>query len=927
MATTNPPQEFCPYKGLAPYVEKDRAYFFGRDRDQEIIISNLYASHLTVLYGASGVGKSSVLLAGVVPQLRGIPRIAVVVFRNWQDLSFVPALKQEVIKAVGESIAKEGRDANTLSIDPSLPLDEFLARAARTLGGPIFLIFDQFEEYFLYHPFTDDTDAFEAEFARAVNRRDVDVNFLLSLREDGLSKLDRFQGRIPTLLSNMLRLEHLDRAAAKDAITLPLDEYNRTSGNGNPVTIEPSLIEGLLHDLSSVTVASDQGGQGAVSGDGYQPVKANVSIETPFLQMVLTRLWDEEKAAGSRVLRVDTFVKLGRAENIARTHLDKIMEKLTDQERTTAANVLRYLVTPSGSKIAQEPGALVSWAEMKAADVEGILRRLSAADTRILRTVQVPGQPLRYEIFHDVMAQAILDWRTRYEQEQDRLKAERKIAAQRALAEEELVRQRKQARRSKLVAVGLALIALVMVVLAVIALRARSTARARELAAFSTSQLETDPELSLLLAIEAIKMRQNRKAIDALKAALLESQVSAILGTKKGKRIAAVSFSPDGKYVVTGGWDGAVRVWDSKNGNPVGSLPGSTGQVNSASFSADGKYVVSANSDAKVLIWEGWSTSTPTLVKTIVEPKGLMTAAFSPDGELIVTGGAEGKVRVWQWKNDQQDPATRPELDVRQAVTDTEKRRATEASAALPPGTPAQPGSTTETPVSSEPTPNPTATAGSGPGKPILVYEAGFNPADPDYIVVAGLERRAALVWNWKKELSADNPVSLLGHRFAVYDAEFSRDGKYVVTGSDDSTAMVWDLKNPEKALKTLDLGTFRVRGVSFSPNDNGKFVATASYDKFGRLWPWSLGQPAPGEPSQIVIFRGHSGLVMCTAISPDGKFMVTGSDDGTARVWRTERVDKQRIDSSSAEELLKLALTQVTRGLTPEEKSKYLDN
>ena len=652
-------------------MEKDRAYFFGRERDQEIIISNLYASHLTVLYGASGVGKSSVLLAGVVPQLRGEPRLATVVFRNWQDASFVPALKQEVLSAVQESLGSVAGDAGAFTIDASLPLDEFLGRAARAVRGPIFLIFDQFEEYFLYHPLSQDTETFEAEFARAVNRRDVDVNFLLSLREDGLSKLDRFQGRIPTLLSNMLRLEHLDRAAAKDAITKPLDEYNRVVKKEQAVTIEPGLIEGLLHDLSSVTVASEQAGQGAVSGDGYQPLVTGVSIETPFLQMVLTRLWDEEKAAGSHVLRIDTFMKLGRAENIARTHLDKIMEKLTDQERCTAASILHYLVTPSGSKIAQEPAALVSWSELKEEEVDAILRRLSASDTRILRTVQVPGQPMRYEIFHDVMAQAILDWRTRYEQEQKRLEAERENAAERARSEEELARQHKRTKRSRLVAAGLALLTVLMVFLAAKAYLAKYTARSRELTAFSTSQLEKDPELSLLLAIEAVKTRDIKKAVDALKAALLESQVSAVMGTQKGKRIAAVSFSPDGKYVVTGSWDQTVRVWDASNGNPVSLLAGSTKEVNSASFSADGRYIVTAGKDMTVRIWERWQTSSPTLVKTFTEANELNTAAFSPDGEFIVTGGAEGKVRVWEWKKVPLDSKPKAELDVASVVAST----------------------------------------------------------------------------------------------------------------------------------------------------------------------------------------------------------------------------------------------------------------
>lgn len=921
-------RDFCPYKGLAPYTENDRAYFFGRERDQEIIISNLYASHLTVLYGASGVGKSSVLLAGVVPQLRGETRIALVVFRDWQDATFIPALKQQVFLAVGESIGKEGRDAKTLVLDTSLPLDEFLARAALTLGGPIFLVFDQFEEYFLYHPFSDDTELFEAEFARAVNRRDVDVNFLLSLREDGLSKLDRFQGRIPTLLSNMLRLEHLDRDSAKDAIVKPLEEYNRGKSQEDLVTIEPALVEGLLLDLSSVTVASDRAGQGEISGDGYQPVSSDVSIETPFLQMVLTRLWDEERSMRSRILRLETFVNLGRAVNIAKTHLDKIMGKLTDQERATAASVLHYLVTPSGSKIAQEPAALVSWAELNADDVESILRRLSSSDTRILRTVQAPGQPLRYEIFHDVIAQAILDWRTRYVQEQDRLEAERKIEAERARAETELARQHKKANRSRLVAAGLALLTIAMIFLAIKAFLAKYTARSRELSAFSTSQLEKDPELSLLLAIEAVNTRQNDKSLDALRAALLESQVSAVMRTKAGNRVAAVAFSPDGKYVVAGSWDHAVRVWNSANGAPVTTLPGPTGQVNCVSFSADGKYVIAADSDAKVYIWDGWQTSTPNLIKTLTEPRGLLSASFSHDGEFIVTGGAEGKVRVWAWKTDPAEPTPRAELDVALALSLATANPTPTPTPELSPATQLQSAHARFSPVAfqepdAQPSTSPSPTTTSGTPKPVSIFKAEFNPANGDYIVIAGLDRRAALVWNWKEATTIDNPVRLVGHRFAVYDADFSRDGQYVVTGSDDGTTRVWDLMKPKSPAQTLDLNTIRVRGVAFSPD--GKIVATANYDNLGRLWEWRFGQPKANSPTRMIFLRGHTDLLFCVAFSPDGQFVVTGSGDGTARVWRTRRLDKN-LESMTPDDLLKLAKDHVTRSLTPDERHKYLD-
>src|SRR5215210_2416014 len=132
--SANLPPAFCPYKGLQPYTEADRAFFFGRERDAAIIISNIYAAPLTILYGESGVGKSSVLLAGAVPELRETPRVAVGVFRNWQDAGFVAGLKTEVLRAVSESTGKQ------VSIDTELPLDEFLSKASRALRGPIFLI-------------------------------------------------------------------------------------------------------------------------------------------------------------------------------------------------------------------------------------------------------------------------------------------------------------------------------------------------------------------------------------------------------------------------------------------------------------------------------------------------------------------------------------------------------------------------------------------------------------------------------------------------------------------------------------------------------------------------------------------------------------------------------------------------------------------
>jgi hypothetical protein len=313
MATNTPP-DFCPYKGLQPYTEADRAYFFGRARDQEIVASNLYAAPLTILYGASGVGKASVLLAGVVPELRQTPRLAVVVFRAWQDENFLAALKAQTLDAAQKSLGKP------IAVDTNLPFDDFVNECAKALRGNIFFILDQFEEYFLYHaPTTDDT-GFDAEFARAVNRREIAANVLLGMREDSLSRLDRLKRRIANLLGNLLRLEHLDHDAAVSAIRKPLAEYNRhLLPEQAPVSIEDELVETIITQVQTGSVALGR------SGVGQLVESAATRVETPYLQLGMTRLWEEECRAGSHVLRLVMFKRLGGAQPIVRTHLDTTM--------------------------------------------------------------------------------------------------------------------------------------------------------------------------------------------------------------------------------------------------------------------------------------------------------------------------------------------------------------------------------------------------------------------------------------------------------------------------------------------------------------------------------------------------------------------------------------------------------------------------
>ncbi|MFL6207880.1 MAG: hypothetical protein ACJ74W_03480 [Pyrinomonadaceae bacterium] len=411
------PQRRAPYQGLIPYSEDDAPFFFGREKETRLIIANLFAAPLTLLYGASGVGKSSVLRAGVAYQLRQRDELAqreelpqrdkllVVVFNTWQG-DPVRGLKASVAEA-----AAHGTTAGEVA-DDATALADFLSATAARLPGRLMIILDQFEEYFLYHP---QENAFDAEFPRAL-AESAPINFLISIREDALAKLDRFEGRIPTLFDNYLRLDHLDRTAARAAIEQPIAQYNRTlAAAGEQVSIEAPLVEAVLEQVKTGQVVLGERGRGVVGGQSESADEAR--IETPYLQLVMMRLWDEEQRANSRTLRLATLQRLGGAERIVRTHLDAVMRRLPWSQRRVATRVFHYLVTPSGSKIAHTARDLASYSGVGLKHVTPLLQRLAAPDLRLLRSVE--GAPStqeenRYEIFHDVLAPAIIDWRYRH---------------------------------------------------------------------------------------------------------------------------------------------------------------------------------------------------------------------------------------------------------------------------------------------------------------------------------------------------------------------------------------------------------------------------------------------------------------------------------------------------------------------------------
>jgi hypothetical protein len=420
--------ETSPYKGLVPFAEDDAAFFFGRDQERELVIANLMASRFTVIYGGSGVGKSSLLRAGVKHRLRqvarenlrssGTPQLGIVVFSAWRD-DPTPLLRQSITRAVAE--AWQVPESGETETAGERPLDEVLLRAAESVDGEIIVMLDQFEEYFLYHAEEHAANRFVVELPRAIANEGVRASFLVSIREDALAKLDAFEDRIPNLFGNLLRIDHLDRDAARRAIEEPIAMYNRRASPS--ASIEPALVETVLDEVRIGRV---------ILGGPHQvaPTQSPERIETPYLQLVMQRLWEDATSAGEPSLRLETLQRLGGAEQIVHTHLDATMDAMSARERDVAARIFSFLVTPSGTKIAHSGPDLAAYAAVPLSELDPVLAKLSAA--RVLMPVAPSSEQdaVRYEIYHDVLAAAIVDWRSRYLHDRERDVAGRQLAVE-----------------------------------------------------------------------------------------------------------------------------------------------------------------------------------------------------------------------------------------------------------------------------------------------------------------------------------------------------------------------------------------------------------------------------------------------------------------------------------------------------------------
>jgi WD40 repeat protein len=319
------------------------------------------------------------------------------------------------------------------------------------------------------------------------------------------------------------------------------------------------------------------------------------------------------------------------------------------------------------------------------------------------------------------------------------------------------------------------------------------------------------------------------------------------------KRVMALAFSPDGKWIVTGSDDGTARLWEVDTGRCRRTFVHEN-EALSVAFVSDGHRIVTACLDGSARIWGTWSGD---LLSQFRHDKGISSVAISADGAYLLTGCDDCFAWLWDVNNE--------DTPVQSFAHDDEVY----AVALSPDGRRALTGGNDRVARLWD------VETGKQIGDDLrherMVLAVAFNPADAR-MVATGSWDRTAVVW----DTTTGKALATLPHPGRVRSVVFAPDGSRLLTGDSEQIARFWDVSTRE----VIDQGILHldtVYAVAFAPD--GKSVATGCADTRARLWRFPRKRQA--------VFR-HRGAVTAVRFGPRDGQITTGSWDHTSQVWAT---------------------------------------
>ncbi|WP_392531355.1 WD40 repeat domain-containing protein [Nostoc sp. C117] len=890
----------CPYQGLFHFGPNDAEFFFGR----EIFIEELYrvtkTNNFIPVLGASGSGKSSVVLAGLVPKLEKEGHWQFTHFRPGSDpfqaiaLALVPLYTPNLDAT--DQIAQARKMAGYLQDGSVVLLDVFAKIRQNHPNHRVLLIADQFEEIYtlcnnqeIRRKFLDCLLA----SLEAPNSLSSSATVLVAtMRADFLGNALSYRPFADVLQNADLKLGPMNREELTEVIEKPAQKLG--------VTFATGLVERILDDVE------DQPGN------------------LPLLEFALTELWN--KRSGKQLTH-KIYEEIGQVEGALARHADEKYGNLTDDEKEKVRRIFIQLVRPGEgaedtrriamkAELGEQSWSLVkkladarlvvtsrnlasqetvevvhealirNWGELREwMNTSRVFRawqeRLRSAKRQWEATKQDPGSLLRGA----ALAEAEQKLKERPEDLIDEQEfIEQSIEEGNRLKQVEAARRKREIRTAWGIAAGSVVAVIISSGLGLTAWNQTKQSelnQAESLSRYSLSLINEHKDLeAFVTAIKAGKILQSQhktkpEPLSALQASLVQGRERNRLEGHQDK-VNSVSFSPDGKTIATASWDKTARLWnlplqlwnlqgqilqefkeilqEFKGKEILQEFKGHQNKVNSVSFSPDGKTIATASDDNTARLWNLQG-------QLLQEFKGsqnfnfVNSVSFSPDGKTIATTSFDKTARLWNLQG--------------QLLQEFKGHQNKVNSVSFSPD-----GKTIATASDDN-----TARLWNLQGQLLQefkghqngVLSVSFSP-DGKTIATASFDNTARL-WNLQGQLLQE----FKGYQNGVLSVSFSPDGKTIAIASGDTTARLCNLQG--QLLQELKGHQDVVNSVSFSPD--GQTIATASWDNTARLWNLQ-GQ-------LLQEFKGHQDKVISVSFSPDGKTVATASWDKTARLWNLQ--------------------------------------
>ncbi len=829
-----------PWPGLPSFREIDAEFFHGRTLEIDELRRMVTRERVTVLLGGTGLGKTSLLQAGLFPAVRRDRLLPLRVRLDFGEKgSLAGQVRRALIRAAEASLldVPEFREGESLW--------EMLHGRGRTIKNSVgqtvipLVVFDQFEEIFTLGAAHADRSAFLEELACLVEdyapvavtryleerpERAADLDFqnsayrlLLSLREDFMGELDGLRQMMPSVMQNRYHLCAFDRKKAREVVELP--------GAG---LVDPMAVDEILEFVARRPARIQR-----PAGEG--------SVDPSILSVVCRELNNERRARKMPLVTGDLLKVVG--DEILTALYTRALDRLPAADVTAARRFIEdRLVTSSGfrdSELQSDAEASVGQAVLK-----------SLVDSRLLRLAQ-REENVWVELTHDVLLPVVTASRAARKEREAKIQAE----AQRYALERQL---RESSRRQKL-ALG-AVVVMVGLLLAIGLLWGRGRRRQHTLdtvltdtsleRARSVSPVGLMPQLAYL-----VRSRQDNEVARALLAGLLAYGNWPLPGKpyKQAAGITSIECSSLQHVCATGAEDGTVDIRNVRTGESrrLATLPGDYAWVN---FSANERRLLVSSEQGHLEIWD---TITWKRVGEPVKLQPPIDTSISQNGDYAVAANPDtGSIVVW--RPGQEPTSFRPEthltnLSAASSPTGYVAVGVSEGRLSLwkigDAGVPESPLWTNTGPTGADINRGVTARV-SNDGHALGVFDSHFlrvwdssgkqiiDLAEESAIVDASLSPDGRwLVWATQKrgtQVRAVGPGPLtrtLEHEDVVRDLAVSRDSRQVVVRTQKGDVVMWDLATGEY------LGQIAVGGLASYDWSGDHEIASASLDGRFQLW------------------------------------------------------------------------------------------